>query len=326
MPNAIELIESKVTEKTIKDYLFSSGTELSPQQQSLFLNLAMRLNLDPFKREIHPIKMGSELTIVVGYEVYLKRAEASTQWDGEGETIFSGELREEEIDKEVWEGERGYRRKVSRKVKVLRGDLYCTMKVYRKDMAHPITKTIYFNEYTKDNAIWLEKPHTMLEKVCTAQLYRKAFPNELAGIPYTADELIDLENTSAKIIEPKPEPDKLEDPPPPSNGKSLEDHQRMVKAAVKNLGYTNDRDQLEALQFILNNPCVPNFEIPKEECYRFWSRMEVLEGVKHPKGHKRSAQEYQAIRNKIEEIKRLGESADTSLEFNEYETEDRCDP
>ena len=71
-----------VTTQTIKDFLFSSGTKLSEQQQAMFMQLATRNQLDPFKREIYAIAYGSNFNIVTGYQLYIQRSEASGKLDG----------------------------------------------------------------------------------------------------------------------------------------------------------------------------------------------------------------------------------------------------
>ena len=71
-----------VDEKTIRDFLFTSGTKLNEKQQNMFLQIAIRHNLDPFKREIYPIAYGNEFSIVTGYEVYIQRAEKTGNLSG----------------------------------------------------------------------------------------------------------------------------------------------------------------------------------------------------------------------------------------------------
>ena len=82
--------EVKITEKTIRDYLFGSDTKLTEQQQKLFIETAIVFQLNPFKREIYAIPYKEKkwnkdtkqmeetgnykMNIVTGYEVYLDRA------------------------------------------------------------------------------------------------------------------------------------------------------------------------------------------------------------------------------------------------------------
>lgn len=151
----------RVTSKTIQEYLFSTNTKLNDQQKSMFMQMAVANNLNPFKREIYAVAYGHNFNIITGYQVYIQRAEKSQNWDGY-EAVFEGE----------------------------KESARCTVTVYRKDMKHPVKKTIWLKEYFKEgNPIWKEKPRTMLEKVAICQAFRMAFPNELGGLPYEESEL-----------------------------------------------------------------------------------------------------------------------------------------
>jgi phage recombination protein Bet len=164
-----------VTEQTINEFLYGSETKLTEAQKRLFINLAIKNNLDPFKREIYAIPYGDRMSVVTGYEVYLKRAEASKQLDGW----------------KCWiEGE---------------GDnMKAVVEIKRKDWTTPFTHEVYRSEYDSKKSLWQSKPMTMLKKVAIAQAFRLAFPNELGGMIYTADEMIDAQPVEAvEIVEEK---------------------------------------------------------------------------------------------------------------------------
>ena len=63
--------------------------------------------------------------------------------------------------------------------------------MYRKDRAHPTREEVFFDEYNKGNDMWIQKPRTMLKKVAIVSAFRKAFPFDFGGMPYTNDELPD---------------------------------------------------------------------------------------------------------------------------------------
>jgi len=153
---------SKVTKDTIMEFLFGSETKLTEPQKELFIQLAVKNQLDPFKREIYAIPYGNKMSVVTGYEVYLKRAEASHQLDG-WECHLEGE-------KEL---------------------LRAVVKINRKDWSKPFVHEVFMSEYNTHQGLWNTKPMTMLKKVATAQAFRLAFPNELGGMIYTADEMQD---------------------------------------------------------------------------------------------------------------------------------------
>ena len=175
-----------ITEQTIKDFLFGSETKLTPEQQVLFMKTAVTFNLNPFKREIYAIPYQEKssgrykMNIVTGYDVYLKRAERIANIDGW----------------KAWTEDDKDGRPI--KAKII---------IYRKDWKNPFEHEVYFNEYYQGNKIWNEKPHTMIKKVVTAQGFRMCFPDELGGMPYTADEMPDemttITTTAAKVF-PKP--------------------------------------------------------------------------------------------------------------------------
>ena len=168
-----EITVQQVNQKTIEDFLFSSDTKLTEQQKSLFIQLAIKNNLDPFKREIYAIPYGNKMSVVTGYEVYLKRAEASKQLDGWKATI-------EKIG----------------------DDFKAIVTIHRKDWHEPFIHEVFMSEYNNHQGLWNTKPMTMLKKVAIAQAFRLAFPNELGGMIYTSDEMIDaqpIENVQVSV-------------------------------------------------------------------------------------------------------------------------------
>ena len=166
--NAVATVteENKVTQKLLMDYLKQTNSNLLQNEMAQFVAIATTFNLNPWKREVYAIAYGQgngrKLSIIVGYEVYLRRAEEFPQYDGY-ETKFNGTV----------------------------ADMSCTCIVYRKDRNHPIGATVFLREYTQNNQMWNNKPHVMLEKVAIATALRRAFPSVFNGMPYIADELPD---------------------------------------------------------------------------------------------------------------------------------------
>lgn len=156
------------------DYLKQTNSNLTPNEQAQFLAIACAFGLNPYKKEIYPIAYGQgssrKLSIIVGYEVYLKRAESYKQYDGYV------------VD---WEGNGA--------------DLRAKCTVYRKDRNHPTVSTVWLREYTQNNSQWNRMPHVMLEKVAIATALRRAFPVEMGGMPYIADELPDYMTGADKL-------------------------------------------------------------------------------------------------------------------------------
>lgn len=166
-----------ITAEKIIDYMnvFGIAAELTDNEKKQFVEVATAYQLNPFKREIYCLpymtsikqdngqyKKVRKLSIVTGYETYLKRAERSGLLDGWNLKMFS-------------QGD-------SRTAKIT---------IYRKDWDNPLIHEVILGEYKEDNRMWREKPMTMLKKVAMAQGFRLAFPDEMGGMPYAAEELPD---------------------------------------------------------------------------------------------------------------------------------------
>ena len=153
----------------------------SDKELALAFSIIRNFELNPFKREVHLIKYGnSPLQIIVGYEVYLKRAERSGKLNG-------------------W------------KVSLKKDDFgnYAEVEIYRKDWKEPFIWTAYEKEFSKPQATWKSMPLFMLRKVAIAQAFRICFSDELGGMPYTKEEQ-DLINAEKKLSPEKKEEIKKE--------------------------------------------------------------------------------------------------------------------
>lgn len=169
----------KIDATAVKSYLCPTATK---EEIVLFLNQCQMFQLNPFKREIYLIKYGSyPADIVVGYEVYLKRAEMSKQWAGM---------------------ESGTKGSVKKK------DLIAWVKIYRKDWKNPLYHEVEYEEYVKKTSagevtrFWNKMPKTMLKKVAISQGYRLTFPVEMGDLPYIVEEI--------QHVEEMKQPDALE--------------------------------------------------------------------------------------------------------------------
>jgi len=181
-----------VSTEILTDYLSSQGLNknLTKEETTQFLEICKAYQLNPFKREIYATKYGTNFSIIVGYEVYLKRAERSNDLSG-WNVKFEGSVKE--------------------------SDLRAIITIYRRSWDKPLVHDVWYDEYvqtTKDgtpNKFWREKPRTMLRKVAISQGFRLAFPDELGGIPYTREELNDIEpqdipyteHEAAKMLKPE---------------------------------------------------------------------------------------------------------------------------
>lgn len=182
MSKDISLIEKKdllfdpanLTVETIKKYLCKNATD---QELMMGLQIAKSCNLNPIKREVYFIKYGNNpMSVVTGYEVYIKRAERSGKYAGM-KSWTTGSVQDKNLVGHV--------------------------EIYRKDWEKPLIHEADYFEYVQKksdgspNTFWKTKPKTMIKKIATSQGFRLAFPDELDGFPYTEDEIIDKD----KIID-----------------------------------------------------------------------------------------------------------------------------
>ncbi len=179
-----------ITAEKIIEYMtvFGIAAELTDNEKKQFVEVATAYQLNPFKREIYCLpymtsvkqangqyKKIRKLSIVTGYETYLKRAERSGLLNGwKVEVSGQGDSRTARIT------------------------------IHRKNWEQPLIHEVILSEYKEDNRMWKEKPMTMLKKVAMAQGFRLAFPDEMGGMPYAAEELPDEMTQEPKKVEPAP--------------------------------------------------------------------------------------------------------------------------
>ena len=174
-----------IPKQTVLDFLtaFGLASQLTEPEKLQFIEIAQAFKLNPFKREIHVAVYGEgeyrRLSIITGYEVYLKRAERTGKLDGW----------------KAWvEGE---------------GDaMKALVEIHRKDWSEPFVHEVYWREAVqkkKDGSptsFWTKQPKFQLKKVAISQGFRLAFPDELGGLPYDASELPDAEALTAASTAP----------------------------------------------------------------------------------------------------------------------------
>lgn len=192
MEKQLTTIESKValvSEAELLTHLNNLGLtkDLTDGEKSTYLQIAKAFNLNPFKREIHVSKYNGQMSIITGYEVYIKRAERSGLLDGWECTTFGS---------------------------VANNDLKAVITIYRKDRKYPFKHEVLYSEYVGKTSsgvvtkFW-QKAETMTKKVAMSQGFRLCFSDELGGMPYTAEEMPErtIETTYTDISENQPLPE-----------------------------------------------------------------------------------------------------------------------
>lgn len=167
--SATEQVSHLISDDMLLMHLENLGLlkDLTTGEKNTYLQIAKAYNLNPFKREIHVSKYNGQMSIITGYEVYIKRAERTGQLDG-------------------WH--------VETSGTVEAGDLKAVITIHRKDRKFPFTWEAYYSEYvqkTKEGNVtkFWQKAHTMTKKIAISQGFRLCFSDELGGMPYTSDEI-----------------------------------------------------------------------------------------------------------------------------------------
>lgn len=153
--------------------------DLTVGEKNTFIQISKAFNLNPFKREIYVSKYNGTMSIITGYETYIKRAERSGVLDG-------------------WD--------VATTGSIEKNDLKAIITIYRKDRSRPFVWEVKYSEYvqkTREGAVnkFWQKAETMTKKVAMAQGFRLCFNDELGGMPYTSDEMPEIEDVPHEVIE-----------------------------------------------------------------------------------------------------------------------------
>ncbi len=169
---AQELMQIKITAQDITKYFCPLATE---KEVYMALGIIRSLNLNPFKKEVHLIKYdkNSPISIVIGYEVFIKRAERTKLLNG-------WEVGISEDGKKAW------------------------VKIARKDWVKEFYWEVLLSEFSKNQATWKQIPDFMGKKVAIAQGFRLAFPDECGGLPYTKEEYEAFDIGAEIILSGKP--------------------------------------------------------------------------------------------------------------------------
>lgn len=195
------IIEKSLTEQEILsafDALGITAKLKTPQEKALFLSVAKAWNLNPLKREIHAVKIGGDeddetkgiLVPVVGYEVYLKRAEATGRLEYWNVTDTGS------INRQDWKA----------------SDLTVSVTIKRRDQPREFVWKVRYTECVAlkyvsgkriPNSMWDKRGYFMTMKCATGQAFRLLFPEILGEMPYI-DAEIEYQDAAREQIAPEP--------------------------------------------------------------------------------------------------------------------------
>lgn len=163
-------------------------------QAEKFVMLCKTRGLNPWEGDAYLVgydtKDGPQFNLITAHQAFLKRAEASPQYDG----MESGVI---------------VRHKPSGEVRELQGDFFGEdeillggwAKVFRKDQKHPTLRRLKLATFRKPFGVWTSNPEGMIVKCAEGDALRSAFPLSLAGM-YMGHEHTDTEREP----EDKPSP------------------------------------------------------------------------------------------------------------------------
>ena len=170
----VEVKNVNLTTADVRKFIAPTATD---KELWLFMGMAKALGLNPLKREIYFVKYGNGAAqVVVGYQVYLNRAEASGRlagWDVRTEKTTDDEK--------------------------------AIVTIHRKDWDQPFVWEVYRSEVDKQQSTWKAMPQFMLKKVAIAQAFRMCFPEEVGSLPYLEEEarVIAANQFRQEVTEPK---------------------------------------------------------------------------------------------------------------------------
>ena len=196
--------EVVLSKEDIRKYICKDATD---QEIHMFLQLCQYQRLNPFLKEAYLIKYGGHpATMVVGWHVFLRRAEANADFDGYEVEVYDQEgipfigLPNQEIQ-------------------------YAEAKVYRKSRKFPVVVRVLFHEYSTGRSQWApdKMPATMIRKVALEQALREAFTTDLQNM-YGFEEMersANLSDIPSQSITQAPQPpivpaqiaDPIDEPP-----------------------------------------------------------------------------------------------------------------
>lgn len=160
--------------------------DLTDEEFELFAYICKCTKLDPFIKQIYPMKRkvknkyGSYtevMTIMTGIDGLRTIAERTRNYSPGKETFFH----------------------YNNDGKLLSATVYVKKRT-EDGVWHETSATAIFSEYQQDSFIWKEKPHVMIAKCAESLAIRRAFPSDTANL-YTAEEMgmeSSLEDTTIK--------------------------------------------------------------------------------------------------------------------------------
>lgn len=221
--------EVTLSKEIVKNYLVSGDkNKVTDQELTMFIQLCKYQGLNPFLKEAYLIKFGNDANMIVGKDVFTKRAKANPDFKGFDAGIIVGNS----------QGQVDFRSGtfyIKGQENLLGG--YCN--VYIKGWEMPLKHTVAFSEFVKATKTWKEMPATMIRKVALVQALREAFPEDFQGLYDSSEMGQDLPNDNVVIEEVR---DLISDAQRKRMFALAGSNDKIVRETIENFGYTSTKE------------------------------------------------------------------------------------
>lgn len=175
-----------------------SGKMPSDEQVMKYMMLCKAQSLNPWVNDAYltgyDSKDGPSFSLITSHQAILKRAEASSQYDGMESGVIV--LRNDELTERQGD-------------LVLKGEVLVGgwARVHRKDRSIPSYDALNLSTFDKNQSRWNSDKAGMIVKCAEASALRKAFPSTLAAM-YCKEEM-DRDREVVQPVETRPKADRL---------------------------------------------------------------------------------------------------------------------
>lgn len=240
--------EIELNNNIVKQYLVSGDpSKVTDAEVKMFVELCKAQRLNPFLREAYLVKFGSNpAQIIVGKDVFLKRARANPRFKG-----FKAGIIVETKDG-TYQNRPGTFYTPGEKI--VGG--FCKVAIEGWDF--PLEHSVAMSEFSRTTATWKSMPAVMIRKVALVQALREAFPEDFQAM-YSEEEMpIDDEalNRDPVVIDDgasEAEAEDIADSEVIDEAETISDAQRkrmfaiagderLVRAAMARAGYEHTSD------------------------------------------------------------------------------------
>lgn len=262
----------ELTIETVKQFLTSptkSGKLPEKKDVVKFMMLCKSRELNPWEGDGFLVgydsQAGPVFNLITSHQAFLKRAEASPEYDGleSGVVVRKNGDDEKEIPGEIVPS--GY---------VLVGGW---SRVFRKDRSHPMYKKLDLKSFDKGHSVWNTNKVGMIVKCAEADALRSSFPNKLGNL------YIEGERVPVDVVEPggdQKKPEVAAAPRPQAAG--LKDALRKNTAADNPKEQYRDpasKEPLPAPAVIQDGATLKEGEMPESETVAESNESEVTEAA-----------------------------------------------